>query len=229
MDVAFGRDADDRKRPFDVRIHRQLGDLYSWSGRSDYAARQFQLARKLAPRDIFLLRRLGKAHLDQKDFGSVAEIIREMEALDKDAFTRNIENAAFKARYLEATGNLLGAKDVLTVAFNTPEPSYYLGDLLGQVLLDLGETDQAQQVYRQVSRIISDLREQNVWTWATMLSAALVCNDAGGLERALTGLRAARPARGELESIERGVIKICNALKRDPQIVSRLRDIEGSR
>src|SRR5262249_55960147 len=67
LDVAFGRESADRQRPLDVRLHRRLGELYGSGGQDSDAARQFELARQLAPRDIFLLRRLGKAYLDQKD------------------------------------------------------------------------------------------------------------------------------------------------------------------
>ena len=230
LDVAFGRDTSDRKRPFDVRIHRRLGDLYLSSGKSDSAARQFQLARELAPRDIFLLRRLGKAYLDLKEVEKVEEVLSEIEALDPQAFTRNVENAAFKARYLETKGNTVGAKDVLATAFQNMPTSYYLGDLLGQAYLSLGELDRATVAYRQVLRVISDLRERNVWTWATLLSAALVANDSVEMEHAISGLLGDPPGRGELESIERGVIKICTALKRDPNdVLTLLRATERRR
>jgi hypothetical protein len=98
LDVAFGRDAQDKQRPLDLRIHRQLGELYGVAGRASDAARQFELARKLAPRDIFLLRRLGQAYLDLKDT-KVGGVLAEIEALDPTAFARNAENAALKARW----------------------------------------------------------------------------------------------------------------------------------
>jgi hypothetical protein len=121
---------------------------------------------------------------------------------------------------------LTGARDVLATAFARAPNSYYLGDRLGQVLLKLGETARAKEVYLQVMRIINELREQNVWTHGTALSAAIVVGDDAAIARALNNLRAARPSRDELESIERGVEKLLTAVGRDAIIISQLHDIE---
>jgi tetratricopeptide (TPR) repeat protein len=226
LNVAFGRaDEDDKARPFDVRIHRQLGELYSRSKRPADAARQFQLACKLAPRDIFLLRRLGKAYLDQSDMKRTAEVLGEIESLDKKAFEINSETAALKARYFEESGNLAGARDVLEAAFATMPTSYYLGDKLGQVLIKLGATPRAKEIYEQVGRILDDLREQNVWTYATRLSAAIVCENDTAIASALDRLRGAEPSPGQLDSIERGLTNLGSSTGRD-NAIRELRAIE---
>lgn len=67
LDIAFGRDKEDKMRPLDLRVHRLLGELYAKGRMPAEAARQFELARQLAPRDIFILRMLGKFYLDQKN------------------------------------------------------------------------------------------------------------------------------------------------------------------
>ncbi len=226
LDVAFGRDAQDKQRPLDLRIHRRLGELYRLAGRTLDAARQFELARQLAPRDIFLLRRLGQAYLDQKDNTKANGVLSEIEALDKAAFERNAENAALKARLFQQNGNLIGARDTLALAFGNIPQSYYLGDRLGQVLVELGEVDKAKDVYKQVGRVLRELREQNVWTYATALSAALVCNDQKGVRQALDKLHALQPPRGQLETISRGVASLLDKLKGDPAILQELRGME---
>jgi len=226
LNVAFGRDeSEDKQRPFDMRIHRLLGEMYSRSKQPADAARQFQLACKLAPRDIFLLRRLGKAYLDQGDRTNTKTVLDEIEALDKDAFKANSENAALKARYYQDGGNLTGARDVLAVAFENIPASYYLGDLLGQAYIKLGDTAKAKEVYLQVGRVLTDLREQNVWTYATRLSAAIVCEDDAAIAAALAKLSAVRPSRGELESIERGIRNLTATPRRDAA-AAKLSDIE---
>src|SRR5690606_4208115 len=97
-----------RRRPYDVRIHRRLGELYMAASQPARAVRQLELARQLAPRDIFLLRMLGKGYLDLADYERVRKIVHEIELLDIDAFTHNSENAAFKARFLRETGDSIG-------------------------------------------------------------------------------------------------------------------------
>jgi tetratricopeptide (TPR) repeat protein len=226
LDVAFGRDTQDKQRPLDLRIHRQLGELYGLAGRASDAARQFELARQLAPRDIFLLRRLGQAYLDQKDNAKAGNILAGIEALDKTAFERNAENAALKARWRQQTGDLNGARDTLVLAFQNVPSSYYLGDRLGQVLIELGEVDKAKAVYKQVSRVLRELREQNVWTYATAVTAALVCDDRDGARQSLDKLRELRPSRGQLDSIERSMSGLLDNLKADPAILAELRGME---
>jgi tetratricopeptide (TPR) repeat protein len=63
MDIAFGRERQDQPQPLDLRIHSRLGELYLSAKKYARAIEQFELARQLAPRDIFVLRVLGKAYL----------------------------------------------------------------------------------------------------------------------------------------------------------------------
>src|ERR1051326_2458395 len=187
--VAFGRESDDRQRPLDVRIHRRLAELYSLASRSSDAARQLQLARQLAPRDIFLLRRLGKACLDNKDLKNAGHVLEDMEDLDKTAFVRNSENAALKARWHQESNDLLGARHVLETAYAKNPTSYYLGDLLGQTLVALGEVPKAKEVYAQVGRTLRDLGQANVWTVAPALSVAIVREDGAAEKQVIEDLR----------------------------------------
>jgi tetratricopeptide (TPR) repeat protein len=226
LDVAFGREAEDKQRPLDVRLHRRLGELYAAGGQSADAARQFELARQLAPRDIFLLRRLGKAYLDQKDASKAETILKDIEELDETAFKRNAENAALKARWYEQKDNLIGARDVLAAAYENLPSSYYLGDRLGQLLVALGDIGKAKEVYAQVRRTLHSLREQNIWTYATALSAAIVCDDGADEQRLLDNLRELRPSRGELASIERGIGTLLQPLSRDSRIIDKLHEME---
>jgi tetratricopeptide (TPR) repeat protein len=226
LDVAFGRETDDRLRPIDVRIHRRLGELYTSGGRPADAARQFELARQLAPRDIFLLRRLGKAYLDQGALGNARTLLDEIQLLDRTAFEQNAENAALKARWCQQSGDLLGARDVLAAAYRNVPTSYYLGDLLGQVLVELGDRDKAKEIYRQVRRTIDQLHEKNVWAHATALAAAVVCDDAAEATRALDALTSVGPSRGDFDSIERGIGALVRQLGGGTDILDRLRRME---
>src|SRR5690606_32238481 len=110
--------------------------------------------------------------------------------------THNSENAAFKARFLRETGDSIGARDILQVAFSNNPTSYYLGDLLGQALISLGEVERAREVYAHVGGLVRDLSEHNVWTHATALSAGFVCDDPLAIEESLRNLNILRPTRG---------------------------------
>ena len=226
MTVAFGREDEATPRPLDVRIHRRLGELYAKAGDIDRAVKQFELALRLVPRDIFILRRLGKAYLDQKNLEEADKILARIFKLDKTAFEKNVENAALKARACRAKNDFAGARDVLKPAFDFNSNSYYLGDLLGQTYITLGDTAAAKETYTRVRRILRELGETNVWTRATGLTASIVLGDDAGLEHEIEELRDLEPTREELRSVERGVADLMKALGREDNVSRRLRDME---
>jgi tetratricopeptide (TPR) repeat protein len=98
MVVAFGRELDGAERPLDVRLHRRLGDLYAASLRHDKAAEQYALAHKLAPRDIYTLRFLGKAYLDDRRVPDAGRVVADIDQLDPTAAVVNPQCAALKGR-----------------------------------------------------------------------------------------------------------------------------------
>ena len=218
LDVAFGREENDLQRPIDVRIHRRMGELYAAGGTARDAARQFELARKLVPRDIFLLRQLGKAYLDIGDAEKAREILNNITDLDSKAFVRNVESAALKARWHEQCGDLQGAQDTLEAAYQNTTFSYYLSDRLGQILVKRNNLPRAREIYAQVRRHLQDLREHNVWTCATALTAAMVCDDRQSVAGILERLCALQPSRDQLNSISRGAYALARALDWDTSL-----------
>src|SRR5215467_2394380 len=99
MDVAFGRTSDDQPQPLDLRIHTRLADLYLKAKKYKRGIAQLTLAQQLAPRDIFVLRTLGRAYLESDDGENAKTIIDRIEQLDKNAFVRNAECAALAGRW----------------------------------------------------------------------------------------------------------------------------------
>jgi tetratricopeptide (TPR) repeat protein len=229
LNVAFGRDSENQQRPLDLRIHRRLGELYATAGQQAAAARQFELGRQLAPRDIFLLRRLGKAYLDLDQPAKAGAVLEDMESLDPSAFKRNSENAALKARWYEKSGDVLAARDLLQSVYTANPSAYYLGDRLGQMYLKSDNLERAREIYAQVRNNMRKLREKNVWTHATALTAAIVLNDQSEIRQAIEDLRGASPSVEEMDSIERGVQQVIQIAGGDPGILAALRGIEQRR
>jgi hypothetical protein len=139
MIVAFGREKDGSERPLDVRLHRRLGDLYAATLEHEHAAEQYLLAHRLAPRDIYTLRFLGKAYLDTGRIEAAGHVVSDIDALDPSAVVHNAQCAALKGRWLIASGDPAAARSVYAASLEANQRSYYLADLLGQVLLTLGE------------------------------------------------------------------------------------------
>lgn len=222
MNVAFGRGGRGVERPLDLRIHRRLGELYSRAGNAERAVREFELAKQLAPRDIYVLRRLGKAYLDQRRFEDAEHTIAVIGELDAKAFVRNAENAALKARWHRERGDSAAALAVLRAASEASPGSYYLADLLGQAQLEVGLTDDAKATYCHVLDIIDRLRDRNVWVSATGFTAAMVVDDAARQVVFLSELGKASVTAEQAESIHRGVREAARRTGADQALVDRL-------
>ncbi len=192
MDIAFGRKDKDRLEPLDLRIHMRLADLYLKAGRTDKAAEQLDFARRLAPRDIYVLRTLGRAYLQKKDREAAKSIIDRIMELDKAAFVRNAECAALFGRWYREGGNTAEAAKLYSAALDENPTSHYLANLLAEVQLEAGNKREAAAAFRRVLSIIEALTEANIWTHASAANAAFFLHDD---ETATRHLRAAKQER----------------------------------
>jgi tetratricopeptide (TPR) repeat protein len=219
LNIAFGREQGDK--PLDVRLHRRLGELYLNASNYDEAIDQFELARQSSPRDILVLRELGRAYLGAAEKGSdkanqkTREIIEIIGKLDSDAFERNLECAALKGRWLRQR-DPSAARDIYQKAFQRNPKSYYAGDLLGQMQLQLKEIDAARNTYRQVLDVINSLGERNLWVQATAANAAIITNaDPAIIREKLAAIREFKPSPENLRTIEDGLRRIQESLGSD--------------
>ena len=203
MDLAFGRA--DRPQPLDLRIHSRLAVLYMKARNYPRAIAQLQLARQLAPRDIFVLRQLGRALLDHKDQDRAREVLDRIDQLDKSAVVHNAECAALKARWCRDGNDIKGAESILAKALAANAQSYYLANLLAEVRADDGRAEEAGQAYRQVIAIIDKLGEDSIWVKASMANARFFLNEDAQAIELLRGIAAKAPDAGTRASIERGL------------------------
>jgi tetratricopeptide (TPR) repeat protein len=208
LNLTFGRGRDERPLPIDLRLHRRLGNAYRAGKRPDRAVQEFALALEFAPRDIFILRSLGLAYLDGKRLEDAEKIIRRIAELDKEAFGRNVECAALKARCQRERNDFQGAADTYRGALEHNPDSYYLADVLGQTLLRLGKLDEARSAYGRAAEIIARLGEKNIWTYATRATAAVVQNDEAGALGHLKEIGLLDPTADDLKRIEDGLERV---------------------
>lgn len=226
MDVSFGRDRKDRPQPLDLRIHTRLADLYLKSKNRPRAIEQLDLARQLAPRDIFVLRSMGRAYLDNNDRENAKLVIDRITQLDPTAFARNAECAALLGRWYREAGDLQNAEAVYAAALNEDVNSYYLANLVAEVRLEAGKSD-VDAAFRRALTIIDKLDEKNVWTHATAANAAFFLGDDEGATKHLNAVAALRPDAGSIASVERGLMglvdKVENGAARVERLVAALR------
>lgn len=218
IDIAFGRDKEDSERPLDVRLHSVLADAYVLAGEHVEAIRELDLARQLAPRDIYLLRKLGKACLDAHQPDRAANVLERIEALDREAFVHNQECAALKGRWLRQRGDTSGAIAVFESALknNSNVDSHYLANLLAEAQIEADRLEDARTTYRDrvlpILRRLQQHNERNLWTHATAANAHFVLGDDDAARGELRAVLEARPDPSQIASIKRGLAVVAGAL-----------------
>jgi tetratricopeptide (TPR) repeat protein len=222
MNVAFGRSTDKRPRPLDFRIHMRLADLYLRSKNYKAGIEQLNLARQLAPRDIFVLRLLGRAHLDNKERDETKKIVDRIEELDKMAFIHNTECAALAGRLYRESDNLAKAGEIYAAALDANPDSYYLANLLGEIRVLTHDMNAATQVFNRTLGIIQRLRETNVWTLATAANANFVLGNDEEAGASLRQIHDRKPDAGSLSTIEDGLRRLSENLNDGAGRLSRL-------
>ncbi len=217
MNTAFGYDKKRAPEPLDQRLHRRLGELYAKGGRPKKAAEQFDLARRLAPRDIYILRNLGKAYLDQNELADAEKIISLIEKFDPGAFSRDIEAATFKARWQRKKGNREGARQTAKAALESNAGDHYLTDILAQLQAELHHIPEARETYGRLLAILERRAEDEhtLWTRASGLNAALVAGSPDQRKKYYQALVASRPTSEEVGSIVSGLNTISKAFDID--------------
>jgi tetratricopeptide (TPR) repeat protein len=219
--LAFGRDGEAAGVPIDVRLHRRLGELYAAQGDFTRAAEQLGLARRAAPRDIYVLRPLVEVSMKRllTEGGHAAEgaareevesLLAAMEDLDQEAFVASPDAAALYGKYLRrVVRNPERAAGIYAAALKANANSYYLADLLAQTQLELGHTDEAKATYRLAIEIVDRLGENNIWSQATAAAACLALGDIEGARKRVVAITALRPiGQSELDTICSGLREV---------------------
>jgi tetratricopeptide (TPR) repeat protein len=224
LTLAFGRDGEAAAIPIDVRLHRRLGEIYL--GQKDYlrASHQFRLARRAAPRDIYILRPLAEVRLKLLVAGTadnspdareeIESLLQAISALDAQAFVSVPDAAALLAKYQwRVLKEMPRAIDVLRTALEATPDSYYLADLLAQAYLESGNRAVALSMYRDALRIVDRLDEKNVWSCATAATAALALGDVDASRRWLATMNSVGPPnQSELDAVHRGLEAVAGSL-----------------
>lgn len=218
LELAFGLDDPDaRQAPLDVRIHRRLGEMYLGAKRFGRAIKQFDLARKSAPRDLFLLRNLGLAYVAASQLDEAGAVIERIEELDPEAFTKNPECVGLKGRWYrtrwEQSGerdraSLEKARDTYLDGAEATHGQYYLADVAAQLSLQLDDETGAGRSFDAVLTAVGDLGTQSIWSHASAANALLYQGRSEDAMVRLNKIADLGPDARQISSIESGLARM---------------------
>ena len=210
--TAFGqsrKDGDTRQHPIDLRIHAKLAEIYLKAKDYQEAVEQFELARTIAPRDIFILRKLGRAYLELQKHDRAREIIALITELDANACETDPEVAGLFGRWYRELNELDHAETVYKNALLRNPRSYYLANLHAETMLERGELKPAKEAYAKARRIVLELEnERNIWTLATLANADFFDGDIASATNRLENIAEFKPSADEQDSVKEGLAKI---------------------
>jgi tetratricopeptide (TPR) repeat protein len=222
----FARGDNALDTPLDVRIHRRLGDIYLFSKQPNAAAKQFGLALRLSPRDIFLMHKAALAHLEDGDEPGAQTMLEAIVAIDPTAPQWSTEIAGMKGRlywqkYLRSQNraDLEAARDAYADGFDYNKDSSYMADNVGQLSLLLGDTERAQEAFRKGLEALARTGDLGYWAMATKASCHFgLREDIEGMS-ALERIRNLGPEPAALDSIRRGLKRLHQGLGAPPDIL----------
>ncbi len=218
MEVAFGQDPDG-PQPVDLSIHVHLGELYAGNGDYDSAIQQFNLARRMASRDIFILRTLGRFYLETNRKQEAKEVVDRIELLDPTAYRSNAECAALKGRFYLEANDLENAIESYKAALPANPQSYYLVNLTAETYLKLNDIENAKRYFEQAVKIIdNEIDDRNIWTSATKTNAYIALGQFDKAENEIAIIAGLNPRRDTIDSILRGLRGIAEKLDPKPDI-----------
>ncbi len=220
MEVAFGHDPEDGPQPVDLSIHVHLGDLYAGNGDYNSAIQQYSLAQRMASRDIYILRRLGKFFLETKKFQEAKEVIDRIAILDPTAYKSNAECAALKGRFHAENNDFKNAVESYIDALSANPNSYYLANLIAETYLKLNDKQSATSYFEKAVRIIdNEIVDRNIWTAATKANAYTALGQPTKAEAEIDTIKKLNPGRDEIDSILRGLKGIADKIDPRPDIL----------
>ncbi len=208
------------KTPLDVRIHRRLGDIYLFSKRPNDAVRQFELALKLSPRDIFLMHKNGLALLEAGNEPGAEEMLNRIGKVDPTAVKWSTEIAGLKGRlYWQKfqhsldREDLRAARDAYSDGLAANPDSHYMADNVGQLSLLLDDSGAAEAAFRKALEALGKTGDKGYWATATKATAHLGLGDRAIGLAALRQVSILKPEPAVLDSIQRGLMRLHKGLK----------------
>lgn len=206
--IAFYGESDTRgkaqragERFLDFRLHRRFAELYSSRGDHAKAAEEYRLALDFAPRDVYLLHRLGLALVNDEQYEQAkTEALDKIERIDPGIGRESEEIANLRARYHYKQKQIAEAIATLQ-AYDHRHKSYFVMNNLAIYRMELEGTitESIRQDFQICRNEVVEKAKSDYWARATLINCLLALGEDVEAERQLISLRR-EPKEGELST-----------------------------
>jgi TIR domain len=221
INIAFlgAAQADDKKTPIDFRLHSRLAEGFRRLKDWESAKEQLLLAQQLSPRDMLVLRELGRAELEAnsdkaKARKAAGDVIARMKDYDPEVLKADEEALNLQVRILVEGDQWTDAYRVLSSASNLAQESSYVANMRAIAALKTGSPDAKGYFHELLARERS-AKAPSIWGQGNMVNAALALGKAEEAERWLTELARNPEGRINFDSISRYFDKIVESSEID--------------
>ncbi len=205
ISIAFlgpGR-ADESETPFDFRIHQRLAQMFTTIKEWRNARGQLELARKLSPRDMLILRELGRVELELENVDGAEKLFKSMESLDPNIFEADEEGLSLYVRILISSNEWPEALRRLEKATILARRSAYIQNLRAIATLKVEGPEKAAQYFRTLKEFEEERGAGDYWSKGNLVNAALGMKDKVAADSYLDSLRGNPEAQSYKNSISR--------------------------
>ena len=221
INIAFlgAAQANEKETPIDFRLHSRLAEGFRRLKDWESAKEQLLLAQQLSPRDMLVLRELGRAELEThpdktKARKAAGEVIDRMKSYDPQVLTADEEALNLQVRILVEGDQWTDAYRVLSSAASLAQESSYVANMRAIAALKTGSPDAKGYFHELLARERS-AKAPSIWGQGNMVNAALALGKAEEAERWLTELARNPEGRINFDSISRYFDKIVESSEID--------------
>jgi hypothetical protein len=196
--------ADDKQTPIDFRLHVRLAEGFRQLKEWGRAKEQLLLAQQLSPRDMLVLRELGRAELEtnKKDTKAARELISRMKNLDPDVLAADEEALMLQVRIFVEDNDWAAAAEVLDKAPDLARESTYVANMRAVAALHVDSPNTKRYFQDLLDRERKGGR-RDMWTLGNLVNAALALGDNEAADKYLGELGQNPEAAVQKDSIAR--------------------------
>ena len=195
--------AGETKVPIDFRIHVRLSTGFRLLKDWENAKVQLKLANRLSPRDMMVLRELGRTELELKHPKEALTYFHQMLRLDENVFDGDPDALNLYVRILITDNDWPGALEQLQKAGSLSEKDSYVANMLAISAMKVEGAKSARKYFLNLRNLEKKRGGKSIWSLGNLVNAALGLADEDDAIALLTELKDSPDASQYKDSITR--------------------------